>query len=171
MTRVLGSDDVYRHFVEDADESWLFGLVCFAVLEEQRIEWMEHFTLHNDGQPTPADIRKWYEQLSPGALLRIKGTAENALQNYADDVVQEILEAERREAIKGVIVSEIRSANGPLRQFGINVAGGLVSALVFAGFLVAVYFVAIADVSPIKTVTAISGQSTEEIEDGETTGK
>lgn len=41
------SDDIYRELVEDSDESWLYGLVAYAVVEEQRIEWAKHPAANN----------------------------------------------------------------------------------------------------------------------------
>lgn len=43
MAKYSGSPDIYRELVEDSKENWLYGLVAFAVVEEQRIEWMKHY--------------------------------------------------------------------------------------------------------------------------------
>jgi len=37
MTKFSTSDDIYQELVEESDESWLYGLVVFAIAEEQRI--------------------------------------------------------------------------------------------------------------------------------------
>ncbi|VFN00910.1 MAG: hypothetical protein BECKG1743F_GA0114225_105291 [Candidatus Kentron sp. G] len=86
MKQYFGAEDIYRELVEESDESWLLGLVAFAMVEEQRIEWMRHHEQHHDALPSPDEIRGWYEQQSPGVLLRAKGTADNALQAYSEDV-------------------------------------------------------------------------------------
>jgi hypothetical protein len=78
--------------------------------------------------------------------------AENALQHYATDVVQAALTAERQSIAEGVIVGEIRMARRFWPQFGINVAAGLASALVFAAILTAVAVVVLADVSPAQII-------------------
>lgn len=39
MKRYSGPEDIYKELAEDSDENWLYRLVAFAVVEEQRIEW------------------------------------------------------------------------------------------------------------------------------------
>jgi hypothetical protein len=43
MAEYTGPADIYKKLVEDSNENWLYGLVAFAIVEEQRIEWMRHF--------------------------------------------------------------------------------------------------------------------------------
>ena len=168
MPKISNSQDVYRQLVEESDEDWLYGLVAFAVVEEQRIEWMKHFDEHNGHVPDTNEIQHWYEQQPEGVLLRSKGTAENALQVYADEVLQEIIEIERREASDGVIVGEIRLARRFWPQFGTNVAAGLVSALLFAAVLILVAILVLTDASPVNLWKGMLGQEAEETIDGET---
>jgi hypothetical protein len=150
MVQVSCSEDVYCHFVEESADDWLFGLICFAILEEQRIEWSRHFASLNGRSASSDEVANWYSQQPPGVLLRARGMAENALQHYATDVVQAALTAERQSIAEGVIVGEIRMARRFWPQFGINVAAGLASALVFAAILTAVAVVVLADVSPVR---------------------
>ncbi|MGB3212280.1 MAG: hypothetical protein WBB19_16380 [Desulforhopalus sp.] len=44
MEQYLGPEDIYKKLVEDQpeNEEWLLGLVAFAVVEEQKIEWIKH---------------------------------------------------------------------------------------------------------------------------------
>ena len=171
MAQISRSEDVYRELVEESEENWLFGLVAFAIVEEQRIEWVKHFEEHNDRAPSTDEMQHWYEQQPEGVLLRAKGTAENALQLYADEVLQEVLEIERREVAEGVIVSEIRLARRIWPQFGINVAGGFASALLFAAVLIVVAFVVLTDPSVVKLWKGIVDQQTEESVNGKTDRK
>src|SRR5690606_40951989 len=83
MPEYKGPEDIYRELVEESDENWLYGLVAFAVIEEQRIEWMKHMQENTGRLPTPEQVSEWYQQQPPNCLLRAKGTAENALQLYS----------------------------------------------------------------------------------------
>lgn len=150
MPKFTGSHDVYRELVEESDDRWDYGLFAFAVIEEQRIEWMRHYEGQHGKLPTQDEIRHWYEQQPKEALIRAKGTAESALRLLADDVLQEILEIERREVLEGQIIEEIRQGKRFLPQFGVNVAGGLASALIFAAILIVVAIVVIQDLSPVS---------------------
>ena len=105
---ISNSEDVFVQLVEETDENWLLGLVAYAIVEEQRIEWMRHREEAKGQAPDAVEIQNWYEQQPEGVMLRAKGDAENALKLYADYVLQEELDVERKMVADGVIVSEIR---------------------------------------------------------------
>lgn len=152
MAQIATSEDAYRHFVEQESNDWLFGLICFAILEEQRIERQRHFTLLEGRNPDADEITRWYEQQPNGVLLRAREIAENVLRHYASDVVRTALADERQAIADGVIVGEIRMTHRFWPQFGIGVAAGLVSALVFAALLTVLAIVVFADASPMRIV-------------------
>lgn len=150
MPKYTGSADVYRELVEDSKENWLYGLVAFAVVEEQRIEWMKHHESQNGRMPNDAEIKSWYEQQPDSVLLRAKGIAENALQNFSADVLEVANADIRKEIEEGVIVGEIKKIGSFWPQFGVNLAGGFCSALLFAAFLLIMAFLVFNDTSPVE---------------------
>lgn len=165
MTTYTGAQDIYRELVEDSKESWLLGLVAFAVMEEQRIEWMRHYEESHGTLPNVEQVRGWYEQQPPGALLRAKGTAENALLAYSEEVSDELDAEYRKEIENGIVVGEIRELKQFWPQFGVNVAGGFVSALLFAAILTLFAFLVFNDTSPVEMVKQ-SKQPTVGVENG-----
>lgn len=152
MPRYAGAQDIYRELVEDSNQSWLLGLVAFAVIEEQRIEWMRHHEGSHGILPDADQVREWYERQPSGMLLRARGTAENALTAYSEEVAAELDTNFRKEIENGIIVAEIRELNKFWPQFGVNVAGGLASAVVFAAILTIVAFLVFNDTSPVEIV-------------------
>lgn len=150
MPKYSGSADIYRELVEDSKENWLYGLVAFAIVEEQRIEWMKHHEVQNGRMPDDAEIKKWYEQQPEGVLLRAKGTAENALQAFTSEVLEVADGDARKEIEESVIVGEIRKLGSFWPQFGVNLAGGFVSALLFAAFLIVMAYLVLNDTSPVE---------------------
>ncbi|ODB85942.1 hypothetical protein A3194_12635 [Candidatus Thiodiazotropha endoloripes] len=149
MSKYSGAHDVYKELVQDSEENWLYGLVAFAVVEEQRVEWMNHIK-ENTGQfPSHDEITEWYEQQPEGVILRAKGTAESALKTYSEEVVELINEDNVREIEEGIIVKEIQSLKRFWPQFGVNLAGGFVSTLVFAALLILFTFFVLYDSSPV----------------------
>ncbi len=166
MAEYTGSVDIYKELVEDSNENWLYGLVAFAIVEEQRIEWMRHFEECNGSAPDDNDVRNWYKQQPASVILRAKGTAETALQLYSGDVVDVALGEKRREIEDGIIVTEIRESRKFWPQFGVNFIGGFASAVVFAALLILVAFFVFEDASPTQ-IGAQLRNNLEEIGNGQ----
>lgn len=150
MPKYTGSADVYRELVEDSKENWLYGLVAFAVVEEQRIEWMKHYESQNGRMPDDTEIKSWYEQQPDSVLLRAKGTAENALQTFSAEVLEVANGDIRKEIEESLVISEIKKLGSFWPQFGVNLAGGFCSALLFAAFLIVMAFLVLNDTSPVE---------------------
>ena len=161
MKKYCGAEDIYRELVEESDQSWLLGLVAFAVVEEQRIEWMRHHEKLNGSLPSAAEVQSWYHQQSASVLLRAKGTAENALQVYSEEVSAVMDGDYRKEIEQCIIVGEIKELKRFWPQFGVNLAGGFVSALLFAIFLIVFAFFVLNDTSPVEIAKDLKRQSTE----------
>lgn len=157
--KYVNSEDIYDELVGVESNSWLLGLLAFAVVEEQKIEWIKHHAKHNGGPPTSEEIQNWYAQLPPGAVLRAKGTAENALEVFSTEVIEVSNQETRKQIEESVIVGEIRDLKRFWPQFGVNLAGGLISSVLFALLLVAIAVIAIKDPSPINLVEKIQQDS------------
>ena len=165
MAQYSGSEEIYRELVEESEENWLYGLIAFAIIEEQRIEWMRHFEQNHGELPGPDQVRDWYNQQPKSVLLRAKGTAESALQAYSEEVFELVAEEQRREIEQGIIVGEIKDLKRFWPQFGVNLAGGFVSALLFAVLLVLFTLLVLSDTSPVEIASQFKhGQ--EVMEDG-----
>ena len=168
MSKYSGSEDIYKELVDDSDENWLYGLVAFAVIEEQRIEWMKHYAESHGEMPDAAKVKDWYQQQPQSSLLRAKGTAESALQAYSSEVLDIALEDQRKSVEESVIVGEIKELRKFWPQFGVSLSGGLAGAILFAAFLAIVAFFVFNDVSPVQIAQQLDNGS-EEIENGEKT--
>ena len=164
-SKYSGAEDTYRELVEESHQSWLLGLVAFAVVEEQRIEWMRHYEEGHGALPSPEQVREWYQSQPPGVLLRARGTAESALLAYSEEVSAELDAEFRKEVENDIIVGEIRELKQFWPQFGVNVAGGLASGLLFAAILAVVAFLVFNDTSPVDIVKK-SSQTTQGVGNG-----
>lgn len=163
-TKFSASDDIYRNLAQGnesnlpSDESWLYGLVAFAVIEERRISWAEHYN-HINGKPPDSDeIRNWYEQQPESELLGAKGRAEDALQAYSDKVVESAIKEREKEIEEGIIVNAINRLSGPWRQLRINIVGGFIGALLFAMILAMFSFIGVNDISPVQIGKHLKGE-------------
>jgi hypothetical protein len=123
---------------------------------------MRHQESNNAGLPGPDEIRDWYEQQSESVLLRAKGTAENALNVFSNEVVESYLEDHQRSIEEGIVVSEIRDLKAFWRQFGVNLAGGFASTVLFAALLAVVAFFVLKDASPTEIGPEIRQQIEEQ---------
>ncbi|MFM9271092.1 hypothetical protein ACJ7V3_12620 [Halomonas elongata] len=165
MPEYNGPEDIYNELVEESDENWLYGLVAFAVIEEQRVEWMKHMRENKGNAPTPEQVSEWYQQQPRGCLLRAKGTAENALQTYSNQVIDVAIEDYKKDIEESYIVNEIRELKSFWSQFGVNLAGGFAATVLFAALLSITAFIVFNDSSPVQMVKDING-SLEEPGDG-----
>lgn len=163
MHSFSGPADIYDNLVEKIPESdeWLFGLVAFAVVEEQKIEWMKHHAANNCEKPSDEETEHWYRRQPEGVLLRAKDTARTRLTNYAEDAIASYMAEFEKEIAEGVIVGEIRDLKKFWPQLGINIVGGMASSLLFAALLTIVAFLVLNDSSPV-TIGARMGIHTEE---------
>ena len=139
MDKYTGPDDIYQELVEESEENWLLGLLAFAVVEEQRIEWMKHRT-KTKGIPTPSDIQEWYESQPASTLVKAKAEAEAALKIFGAQAAEEFDDAYRKEIAQGIVVQEIEKLGRWWPQFGMNVVSGVVSSIVFAAILILLAF-------------------------------
>ncbi|KYZ85095.1 hypothetical protein A3Q32_20970 [Alcanivorax sp. KX64203] len=157
MGKFSGSEGIYKELVEDVpeDEEWLLGLVAFAVVEEQKIEWIRHQAEHNGGVPPDEEISQWYQKLPAGVLLRAKDTAEARLRNYGENAILTYMDDYEMEFRDGVLLNEIRGVKKFWPQFGVNVAGGFFSTFLFAFILAIVAFIVLHDVSPVEVGKAL----------------
>lgn len=158
MAKFTTSDQIYDSLVENSEESWILGVVAFAIIEERRIEWIKHHEANNGEPPTPEEITKWYEQLTERELVRTKDTAETELVKYSNEVVSGLSEKEIQKIQNDVIVTEVRDLKRFWPQFGVNLAGGLVSALVFAVLLATIGFVLKYETSPTEIASELQGK-------------
>ncbi len=169
MDQYHSTQDIYKALVDDVpeDQDWLLGLVAFAVIEEQKVEWIKHQTLHNGGYPSDEAIRAWYSQLPSGALLRARDTAQTRLTDYGASVIETYLADYGEEMQRGILVNEIREIGKFWPQFGVNVAGGFASALLFAALLGLLAFLVFNDTSAVDLVKKSKTSTIEVTEHGE----
>lgn len=146
-----GPADIYVALVDNVpeDEEWLLGLLAFAIVEEQKIEWMKHHAENNGGLPPDEEVKRWYQQQPEGVLLRAKDTARSRLTDYAQESINTFLVDFGKETKEGIIVKEIRELKRFWPQLGINIVGGIASSLIFAALLVLMAFLILNDSSPI----------------------
>lgn len=147
MQKVSGSEDVYRELVEESDDHWLLGLLAFAVMEQQRIEWAKHLLNTTGAAPGHAEVKAWYESQPPSALLRARADAETTLKNYGEEAIEEFDDAYRKEIAQGIVIGEIQKLGRWWPQLGINIAGGVIGSIVFTAILVIVALFLLTDSS------------------------
>jgi hypothetical protein len=140
MDRFSTTDDVYRHLVEESDDAWILGLLAFAIVEQQRVDWAKHRNKATGVAPSPEEIRKWYEDQPPSILLRARAEAQTALENYGAEAVELFDDSYRSEIAQGIVVGEIQKLGRWGPQLGMNVVGGVIGSLVFTAALILLGF-------------------------------
>lgn len=167
MTNFFGAPhespiEIYDALVENSDESWIMGLLAFAILEENKFEWMKHHKLYNGSYPDEEKIKEWYKQQPKSILMKVKDEAFIKLKDYSDEIILEEIESKKEDIKDGIIVQEIKASNKFWPQFGVNLAGGLISSFVFSLLLASLAFILFNDASPATLVNS-KKQSTNNI--------
>jgi hypothetical protein len=159
VEKYSGPDDVYQTLVETAEDNWLLGLLAFAVVEQQRIDWVKHRVKATGIAPNADDIQAWYESQPESTLVRAKAEAEAALRNYGIQAVEEFDDAYRKEIAQGIVVAEIQRLGRWGPQFGISVAAGVVSSIVFSAILIFLAFFVLHGPSTNDIATKLRNQT------------
>lgn len=152
MSEFLGPQDIYDKLVENSSDNWILGLVAFAVIEEERIEWMKHKKNNTSTYPTPEEIENWYKEQPETILLRAKDTAEARLKDYSSEAITVFEETYCNDIRNSILISEIQNTKKFLPQFGINILGGLISSLIFSAIILLLWFTLVNDLSATKIV-------------------
>lgn len=163
MNSFSGPTDIYERLVENVpeNEEWLLGLLAFAVVEEQKIEWIKHHFDNENALPSDDDIRKWYQQQPEGVLLRAKDTARARLTDYAKEAINTYMAEFEKETVEGIVVGEIRELKKFWPQFGVNIVGGFASSILFAALLTILAYLVLNDSSPVEIGAKIGVHSEE----------
>lgn len=146
------SKDVHRIFIENPENSWTLGLMAFAIFEDRRFDWMQHFEENEKRPPTPQEIEFWYTQQPDRTLIETLSDAENALAIFAEDTVKEIKNEMKRDAEKEALFIAISSLNKPWKEFGISLISGVISSCIFTAILILFAIFVLADPSPLAWV-------------------
>ncbi|MDA0231379.1 MAG: hypothetical protein O3B21_14490 [Proteobacteria bacterium] len=85
------SQDTHRQLVTEPVYSWTLGLMAYAIVEDQKYEWIAHLKKTEDREPTPAEIENWFRSRTPESFTRAVADAEHALQLVADDALARII--------------------------------------------------------------------------------
>ena len=94
-------------------------------------------------------MNTWIAQLPESRLRRIRDEALESFGLAAREFLKPEIERQRKEAVEQSILAEIRRSTSGYRSFGLNVAAGLVSALIFAALALGFYYYVKADPSPL----------------------
>lgn len=140
MSRYSKSDDVYRKLVEESKDAWILGLLAFAIVEQQRIDWTKHRLANSGTGPSSEEVTKWYEDQPESTLARAVAEAQTALENYGAEAVDVFDDAYRTEIAQGIVVGEIQKLGRWGPQLGMNVVGGVIGSLVFTAALILLGF-------------------------------
>lgn len=163
MARYAGPEDVYDEVTRAHDAHWLGGLLAFAVIEEQKIEWMKHHAEHCGCSVTDEQVTAWYGALPETALVRARKAAQDSLDTYADDVAAAVGDALRKEVEQSLLLGEIRQVRRFWPQFGLSIAGGLASSILFGALLFFIAFLVLNERSPIAIGASLQPSAAEEV--------
>lgn len=125
------------------------NLLAYGAFAAELYEWVEHEEHRQGRSPTEDEVNAWIAQLPDNRLRRIRDEALESFGLAAKEFLRPEVERQRREAVERSILAEVRRFTGGLRSFGLNVAAGLVAAVIFAALALGFYYYVKADPSPL----------------------
>ena len=142
MEPLADSSEVYNRLVVNSDDDWALSLLAFAVVEENRFEWMEHQKESTGSKPTVEEIKKWYAQQPEIVLIRARTDAQNALIGFTEEAISSAIQKDRENFRKSTVINEIQKEGNKLideiqkigkfwPQLGKNIAYSFISSVLF----------------------------------------
>jgi hypothetical protein len=151
------SDDVFRHFLKkrgvDADGDMdAIALFAYALVEKDRIDWVDHFKAMHDGTyPSAGHVIEWFRAKPESYLDEKEGLAVNWYTAFSRSLLSDEIEDAKNEAIRETI--------GNLQRFWPTFWSGnfigITSNIAFAFLLVGFVMVITTDFSFIAWAKAL----------------
>lgn len=129
-----------RRGVDNDGDMESIGLFTFALVEQDRIEWIEHFaSQHAGGKPSAAQITQWFEDKPESYFLEKEKQAEQWYAGFARVYLSDEIEEGKAQAIRRALQNMDRF----WPMFWKHNLFGLTSNLIFTGlvllFALAIY--------------------------------
>lgn len=143
------SREVYKMLSSNSGEPVDAGYIAVGMFESLKNEWIDYIEKRDGAPPTETDINRWIEDLSPSQLEKIKNEAYGWFSISSRILLNDEIEEKKKTAANNSIVETIRSATSGWKSFGIGVASSVLASLLFAILLIAFYWIAVRDPSPM----------------------
>ncbi|MCY4101396.1 MAG: hypothetical protein OXF46_10835 [Rhodobacteraceae bacterium] len=132
MQPLSDTRDVYIHLVEKSQDDWLIGLLAFSLVEEQRLDWMEHQKKATGSIPSDEEIRKWYAQQPESVLVKAKDEAGNVLGDFFEEAMYLAIQEDRENFRNSLVIDEVKNLGKFWPRFLHHLLFGVLSYALFA---------------------------------------
>ena len=133
--------EVFEHLTSSKDTNLEIDFLSYAIFAYQKREWIEHFKVSHQGTvPTQVDIDYWISNLTDFNFSEMQVAAVNVFDGAARAYLGDELEAAKQEALRSVIVREVKSAGAWYKQLAMALLIAILTPLILGGILAAGYF-------------------------------
>ena len=87
MAEANDYNEIFEQLVDEADD--IEGFIAYGLYKQAKREWLIVFQAKHARAPSKADLRAFVANWTPTLLQSLRETAESALSNYAQIVVEE----------------------------------------------------------------------------------
>ncbi len=137
----VNEHEVFEHLTSSKDTSVEIDFLSYAIFAYQKREWIRHFeTSHQGAAPTQADIDHWISNLTDLNFREMQESAVNVFDGAARAYLADELEAAKQDALRSVIVREVKSAGAWYKQLAMALLMAILTPLILGGILAAGYF-------------------------------
>jgi len=109
VTPLSSSDEVFhfsrdRRGVDTDGDTDAIALFAYALVEQDRIDWCDHYRINHDGlAPTSDQTAEWYRGKPESYFIDRERTAENWYAQFARWYLREEMDDEKQAAINAAI--------------------------------------------------------------------
>lgn len=130
---MINQHQTFSRLVESDND--IIGMIAYTLYKQEKIAWIEAFTLRHGVNPTDEDIKNYFNILTDtdDKLGAYRQRAETIMQKTINEVVATDLELYRTEVKNDVLYEKVSSLKKNFwQEIGSNVLVSLISAVILA---------------------------------------
>jgi len=127
-----------RGFDGDGDMDAV-ALFTYALVEQDRIDWVAHFQSQHDAEPTAAQIAEWFLDKPESYFVAKEKRAEEWYAGFARTYLRDEIEATKDEAVRGTVGKLGKFWPNFWRGLAVVIIGNAIVILVITFMLVAAH--------------------------------
>jgi hypothetical protein len=129
--------EVFDHLCKDSRWPLELHFLTYATYVFQQYQWWDQFQADNGSPPGPLDISRWIADITPARFDVMREDAARLFDDAARAYLGEEIEAQKQEAVRTSILSEVKAAGSFWRQLATALITAILAPLIIGGMIAA----------------------------------